>query len=119
LFLLDLIRLPASDNAGGLLAHMGGAIFGYLYARQLAKGNDIGAWFEKIMDWVANLFATRKAKSFKRVHRTPNKVASPKAFENKTAHQRKVDTILDKIGKSGYDSLTKEEKDYLFKAGKE
>lgn len=119
LFLFDLIRLPASNNAGGLLAHVGGAIFGYLYARQLAKGNDIGIWFEKIMDWVANMFTPRKAKPFKKVHRTPSKGAGPKASEDKSAHQRKVDAILDKIGKSGYDSLTKEEKDFLFKAGKE
>jgi membrane associated rhomboid family serine protease len=119
LFLFDLIRLPASNNAGGLLAHVGGAIFGYIYARQLAKGNDIGLWFERIMDWVANLFTPRKAKPFKKVHRTPSKGSGPKTSEDKSAHQRKVDAILDKIGKSGYDSLTKEEKDFLFKAGKE
>src|SRR5690606_24594356 len=120
LFLLDLIRIPGSGNAGGLMAHVGGAVFGYVYAVQLAKGNDIGKWFENFMDWVANLFKPRAKKPFKKVHRTTH--TSPqrsKAKEQKSNHQIKVDGILDKIGKSGYESLSKEEKDFLFKAGKE
>jgi membrane associated rhomboid family serine protease len=118
LILLDLVRLSTSSNAGGLLAHIGGAIFGFVYARQLAKGNDIGKWFENLTDWFSGLFKTRKQKPFKKVHRTPNKSAAAMGAD-KSAHQRKVDAILDKIGKSGYDSLTKAEKDFLFKAGKE
>lgn len=117
LILADLIRLSTSDNAGGLLAHLGGAVFGYVYAVQLAKGNDIGKWFENILDWFENLFKTRKQKPFKKVHRTPKKSGVTKEFD-KTDHQKKVDAILDKIGKSGYDSLTKAEKDFLFKAGR-
>jgi len=118
---LDLVRLPTSGNAGGLLAHLGGSIFGYTYARQLIKGNDIGIWFEKIMDAIANLFKTRKAKPFKKVHRTMATLSGlkrSKEKDTKSDHQKKVDTILDKIGKSGYESLTKSEKDYLFKSGK-
>lgn len=117
LFLLDLVRIPTSGNAGGLMAHVGGAIFGFVYATQLAKGNDIGKWFENFMDWVANLFKPRKKKPFKKVHRTtqtPPQRSKPK--EVKSDHQKKIDGILDKIGKSGYESLTKEEKDFLFKA---
>jgi membrane associated rhomboid family serine protease len=64
LFLFDLVRIPTSGNAGGLMAHVGGAIFGYLYAVQLAKGNDIGKWFENILDWCANLFKPRTKKAF-------------------------------------------------------
>ncbi len=120
LFLFDLVRIPTSGNAGGLMAHVGGAIFGFVYATQLAKGNDIGIWFENFMDWIVNLFTPRKKKPFKKVHRTTqpaHKRSKPK--ETKSEHQKKVDGILDKIGKSGYESLTKEEKDFLFKAGKE
>ena len=120
LVLMDLIRLPVAGNEGGMLAHLGGALFGFVYARQLAKGNDIGKWFENIIDWFANLFATRKQKPFKKVHRTTT--AKTTRSNTKTIvsdHQKKVDAILDKIGKSGYDSLTKAEKDFLFKAGKE
>jgi membrane associated rhomboid family serine protease len=118
LIVADLVRISTSDNAGGLLAHLGGAIFGYVYAVQLAKGNDIGKWFENILDWFTDLFKSRKQKPFKKVHRTDKKGTGVKNLD-KTEHQRKVDTILDKIGKSGYDSLSKAEKDYLFKAGKE
>lgn len=120
LFLLDLIRIPSSGNAGGLLAHVGGATFGYTYAVQLAKGNDIGKWFENIMDWIANIFKPRTKKPFKTVHRTTQpKAKRSTSNDTKSDHQKKIDVILDKIGKSGYESLTKEEKDFLFKAGKE
>ncbi len=118
LIVLDLVRISNSENAGGLLAHIGGAIFGYVYARQLTKGNDIGKWFEKIMDWFANLFKTRKQKPFKKVHRTQRRTATGKKTD-KDDNQRRVDAILDKIGKGGYDSLTKAEKDFLFNAGKD
>jgi membrane associated rhomboid family serine protease len=120
LVVLDLVRLPTGGNAGGMLAHMGGAIFGYVYGSQLLKGNDIGKWFENFMDWLANLFKTRKQKPFKKVHRTTTKTTPRSgAAADKSTLQKKVDAILDKIGKSGYDSLTKAEKDFLFKAGKE
>ncbi len=113
LVVADLIRMSTGENAGGMLAHIGGAIFGYLYAIQLAKGNDIGKWFENILDWFADLFKTRKQKPFKKVHRTPRQPAGTRSMD-KSEHQRKVDAILDKIGKSGYDSLTRAEKDFLF-----
>lgn len=119
LVLLDLFQLPSSGNAGGLIAHMGGAIFGYVYAIQLKKGNDIGIWFENLMDALVNLFKSNKYKHFKQVHKT-KQTATKKTKRNPTNnHQIKIDRILDKIGKSGYDSLTKAEKDFLFKAGKD
>jgi membrane associated rhomboid family serine protease len=122
LFLFDLVRLPTSGNEGGLLAHVGGAIFGYVYAIQLAKGNDIGKWFENMLDWFANQLKPRSKRPFKKVHKTPHAKkanAKTKVSNSKMEHQKKIDAILDKIGKSGYDSLTKAEKDFLFKAGKE
>jgi len=122
-FLLDIIRLPTSGNEGGLLAHIGGAIFGYLYAQQLAKGNDIGKWFEDLIDGIGNIFKSRSKKPFRKVHRTTRpktkRSNSNTTKESKTDNQKKIDIILDKIGKSGYESLTKAEKDFLFKAGKE
>jgi membrane associated rhomboid family serine protease len=118
--LLDLIQMPTSGNAGGLLAHLGGAVFGYLYAVQLKKGNNIGAWVERWIEAVANMFKTKKQRPFRKVHRSSarRKPASTAASkDSKDTKQKKVDAILDKIGKSGYDSLTKAEKDFLFKAG--
>ncbi len=124
--LSDLIQIPTSGNAGGLIAHMGGAIFGYLYAIQLKKGNDIGGWFEKLMDGLANMFTPKKKSPLKTVHKSKTyskstaKTTSARAKKyTKTPNQEQIDAILDKISKSGYDSLTKEEKDFLFKAGKE
>lgn len=118
--LLDLVQIPTSGNAGGLIAHLGGALFGYVYAVQLAKGNDIGVWFEKGMDWVANLFKPRSKKPFKKVHKTQQPKSSNVTSKTDISdNQKKIDRILDKIGKSGYESLTKAEKDFLFKAGKD
>jgi len=119
LFLLDLVRLPTSGNEGGLLAHIGGGLYGYFYAVQLGKGKDIGAWFTKFITWVEDQFKPRKKKPFKKVHRTPRQQPKRSTKADKSDNQKKVDAILDKIGKSGYDSLTKAEKDFLFKAGKE
>ena len=117
LFLLDLFRLGSGTNPGGMLSHVGGAVFGYLYAVQLAKGNDIGLWFEKIVASLANLFKTRKNTPFRKVHKTPKNTTKKKTTSVKDERQIKIDGILDKIGKSGYESLTKQEKDFLFKAG--
>ena len=116
--LLDVMQLPSSGNAGGLIAHMGGALFGFVYATQLKKGNDIGTWFESLMDSVGNLFKPRHKKPFKKVHRTQKNTTKQAKKKPSNEHQAKIDGILDKIGKSGYDSLTKAEKDFLFKAGK-
>ncbi len=116
LFVLDLVRIPSSGNAGGLLSHVGGGIFGYFYAVQLVKGNDIGKGFERFMDWCAAIFKPKKKQPFKKVHRTEQPAAKSNfSATDKSAHQRKIDSILDKISKSGYDSLTAEEKNYLFK----
>lgn len=117
--LLDLFQLPSSGNAGGLIAHMGGAAFGYFYASQLKKGNDIGIWFENLMDSILNLFKSKKHQHFRKVHRTKQSVRKKTKPSPTNEHQIKIDRILDKIGKSGYDSLTKAEKDFLFKAGKD
>ncbi|WP_437372052.1 rhomboid family intramembrane serine protease [Maribacter litoralis] len=118
--LSDLVQLPIS-NSGGHLAHLGGAFLGYLYASQLAKGNDIGSGFSRFMDSIANLFKKEKKAPLKTVYknkRTSNSTSSAADYDKKT-HQKKIDAILDKISKSGYESLSKAEKDFLFKAGKE
>ncbi|MCR9183536.1 MAG: rhomboid family intramembrane serine protease [Flavobacteriaceae bacterium] len=121
---LDLVRMPLG-NAGGHLAHLGGALLGYLYVKQLDKGNDIGAWWESLSDWFVGLFSSSsKKKPFRTVHRnTSSRKTTPKSRkpsgQDKGDKQKKIDTILDKISKSGYDSLSKDEKDFLFKSGNE
>jgi len=115
---MDLVQMPIG-NAGGQLAHLGGALLGYVYARQLVQGNDIGAGFSKFLDSMAALFIkTEKKAPMKTVYRK-QKPKVTKADYGKEANQRQIDAILDKISKSGYESLSKAEKDFLFKAGKE
>lgn len=119
--LIDLVQLPIS-NSGGHLAHLGGAFLGYIYASQLLKGNDIGSGFSKFMDSIANLFkGSEKKAPMKTVYKNKNTISSTSsaADYDKKTHQKKIDAILDKISKSGYESLSKVEKDFLFKAGKE
>ena len=115
----DLVLIGMGDNIGGGMAHLGGAFLGYVYARQLFKGNDIGAGFTTMRNGIANLFKPREKKApMKTVYKNRTSTTS-KADYDKQAKQKKIDSILDKISKSGYESLSKEEKDFLFKAGKE
>lgn len=115
LLLVDLIQLPM-NNTGGHIAHLSGAFFGYIYIKLLQSGTDLS----KIVDSVLNIFRTKQKTPFKKVHVNPKKPAlkrdSKIVVKDKT--QQQIDEILDKISKSGYDSLTSEEKEFLFKAGK-
>lgn len=114
---LDVIQIPVS-NSGGNIAHLGGAIFGYLYATQLQNGRDIGAWWERIIDFVIGLFQRKPKTPFKKVYKNPQKKSRQTMdASNDVNHQEKINTILEKISKSGYDSLTKAEKEFLFKTG--
>ena len=110
---LDLIQIPVS-NAGGHLAHLGGAMTGYIYQRNISRGNDIGQWISNIASYFSSLFSFKKTKVRKVYTST-----KPKPKQNKSeVDQAKIDAILDKISQSGYASLTKEEKELLFRAGK-
>ena len=115
--LFDVIGLFGA-NQGGKVAHLGGSLIGYFYATQLLKGNDIGSGFGKFMDRIANMFS--KKSPLKTVHRNKKKTFAGhnKVEFNEFNSQKKIDLILDKISKSGYESLTKEEKDFLFQSGK-
>jgi membrane associated rhomboid family serine protease len=116
---LDILGL-FGNNAGGYVAHLGGNLLGYLYAVQLQKGTDIGKGFERIMDYVTSIFTKSKVSHLKTVHKSGKKryAGHTKEEFGEFNKQRKIDLILDKIGKSGYESLSKEEKEFLFKVGK-
>ncbi|WP_242085291.1 rhomboid family intramembrane serine protease [Aestuariivivens sediminis] len=117
--LISGIKDPIYGNSGGNIAHLGGAFLGYLYAKQLARGTDIGKGFEKFVDAIAGVFKFSNRKPFKKVHKNKNKVGGfNKSDFNEFNKQKKIDIILEKISKSGYESLTKEEKEFLFRAGK-
>ena len=111
---LSILQLGNPDN-GPAFAHLAGAGFGFLYAKQLENGNDIGNWFEKLLNYVFNIFKFKKKQPLKTVYKSNKR---KKANEVTKTKQRKIDDILDKISKSGYDSLSKEEKEFLFRSGK-
>jgi membrane associated rhomboid family serine protease len=112
---LDLIQLPM-NNTGGHIAHLSGAFFGYIYIKLLQNGTDLS----RIVDSILNLFSKKQSTPFRKVHVNPKKPAAKReskiVIKDKT--QQQLDEILDKISQSGYDSLTAEEKEFLFKAGK-
>ena len=109
--IVDVLQIP-TGNAGGHLAHIGGAALGYIYAQQLQNGKDIGSGFERLCKWLVALFTAQP--KMKTIHRTPRRNSK----RSVQSDQEKIDRILDKISASGYDSLSKEEKELLFNAGK-
>jgi membrane associated rhomboid family serine protease len=122
MIVLDGIRLLSGLNTGGYISHFGGYLLGYVYATQYKQGKDIGEGFERLMDRFVSLFS--RERKLKTVHRASG--SSKKDFAGKSKKefdqfnkQKQIDLILDKISKSGYDSLTEEEKKFLFEAGKD
>ena len=114
--MLDVIQIPYG-NAGGHIAHLGGALLGFFYANKLKNGVDIGLPFERIIFKSFNLFQFNKTKMNVAYKNKSNKKFSGRNDNNSKTHQKKIDEILDKISSSGYESLSKKEKDFLFKAG--
>ena len=117
--LLDIMQIMV-ENTGGHIAHISGAIFGVVFTKSLQAGTDLSLIVTNVINFFVNLFQPNKATPFKKVHVNPRKaplnVQSKIVTKDKT--QQQIDEILDKISQSGYDSLTAEEKEFLFKAGK-
>lgn len=111
---IDLISID-QGNPGGHLAHLGGACWGFLYAGMLKKGKDPALYLGKWLDAFASLF---KRPSGMHVNYKSERPLSDDEYNRKKAeYQNKMDAILDKISKGGYDSLSKEEKAFLFRMG--
>lgn len=107
-------------NAGGNIAHLGGAFIGFVYIKQLQAGVNWGAWITVTIDWFRNLFK-EKPKVKVTYRNQPASSATKKSATGKSADavsQVEIDAILDKISDGGYESLTKEEKEKLFNASK-
>jgi hypothetical protein len=118
--LIDLLSIDKS-NPGGHIAHIGGALFGIAYASGLRKGYDFTTSFNSFINKIGNLFSkTAKSKnSHMKVAYKQAEAQKAKASKVAKNKQEIIDAILDKISKSGYDSLTKEEQDTIFKMSKE
>ncbi|WP_439181719.1 rhomboid family intramembrane serine protease [Carboxylicivirga taeanensis] len=111
---LDLISIPALSNSGGHFTHLGGAVFGYFYGGSISQGRDVTMGFNRLMDRLATLFKPKS--KLKVTYRRP--MSDLEYNSRKVDQQKEVDRILDKIKKSGYDSLSKQEKQTLFEASK-
>jgi hypothetical protein len=116
LIFLSLINVDKA-NAGGNIAHIGGAFFGYLFSRSLlsknsSNQNNNSSFFKQFIDF----FKPKPKVVYTNYH---SKVKNDDLYNTiKKQNQEVIDGILDKISKSGYESLSKEEKDILFKASK-
>lgn len=104
------------NNAGGELAHLGGALIGFLYVRQIQKGNDMGTWIISARDFIQSFFVS--SPKIKVSYKRPKGSANRTEGKTGSVGQAEIDAILDKISDSGYDSLTKDEKEKLFNASK-
>lgn len=109
----------SGGNAGGNIAHLGGAAIGWLFITQIRKGNDIGAWVIAVTDWSASFFVAKpKIKVTHKSERASADNTYSGSSPSDKPDQVEIDSILDKISHSGYDSLSKEEKQKLFNASK-
>ena len=108
----------SGTNAGGNIAHIGGALWGFIYMSQLKRGRDITSHFNNLLFKIGSLFKPKKRKLKVSFRNNPTQKMTDWEY-NKTKKEEKEDinNILDKIGKSGYDSLNKQEKEILFRMG--
>lgn len=116
----DLLFITSS-NAGGHISHLGGALAGLWFAASLSKGMDATSWINKVIDGIVALFSrkTWKRKPKMKVHYGDNTRQRDYDYNaSKKAQSDEIDRILDKLKKSGYGSLTTEEKKSLFDASK-
>jgi membrane associated rhomboid family serine protease len=121
--LLDYFALGNGTNAGGNVAHLGGAVFGYLMIKQSQAGRDWVGWFERLLDAVMGLVqggtipSPRRKTRFRKVKDTRStRVKTDEEFNReKRDRADRMDAILDKVSKQGYDNLTADEKEFLFR----
>lgn len=113
-WLIDIVGLSTGDDHIAHFSHLGGAIFGFWSVQNVNSPKNI---LNMIQRWWNSFLAFFKSKSKNNGRKTSMKTDEDYAFE-KRKKQEKTDKILDKISKSGYDSLTKEEKDFLFNQSK-
>lgn len=133
LVFLDILQLTSS-NAGGHLAHLGGALVAYFFIRSMRAGNEWNVYLFQVIDMVRGMLQPGPSKKnrgfsfgeqrYKRAKSARQKQAAPTQQTSSGANMtgsdtERMDAILDKIKAKGYDSLSKEEKAFLFKISKD
>jgi membrane associated rhomboid family serine protease len=105
------------SNAGGNIAHLGGALMGFVYIKQLQAGVNWGGWVTIFLEWVKGLFKPGPKVKVSYRSSSQRRKESAKSTSDRIS-QDEIDAILDKISAGGYESLTREEKEKLFNASK-
>ncbi|MCK6616554.1 MAG: rhomboid family intramembrane serine protease [Cyclobacteriaceae bacterium] len=112
---LSVLYVRQGVNLGGNIAHLGGALIGFIYMKQLQAGVNWGGWITTTIYWFTDLF---KNKPKVKVTYRSEDARPPRKQNAGKVPQEEIDAILDKISDRGYESLTKEEKEKLFNASK-
>jgi hypothetical protein len=103
-----------SENAGGKIAHIGGAILGYIYTVRYKQGKDMTRGISRFLEKLFSFFRPRP-----KIHVSHRRSETDRDYKKRKAdEQKEIDRILDKIAKSGYSSLSSEEKEILFRQSK-
>jgi membrane associated rhomboid family serine protease len=127
--LLSLMGIADLNNTGGNIAHLGGALFGWFFILKLREGTDLSIFVNNILDKIMGFFKRvpemtkpKPKKGPRMAYKNPSKKRPAKgkavSDEHDLSHQEKIDAILDKIKSIGYESLSAEEKEFLFNASK-
>ncbi len=111
---IDVLNVASYDNIGGNISHLGGALMGYLFIFQYKRGVDFSKGINRFFDWISGLLSIKPKSKMKVAYK--RKVTDEEYNYIKKVEQENIDRILDKISKSGYESLSKSEKEILFKA---
>jgi hypothetical protein len=114
--ILSALYVRQGVNLGGNIAHLGGALMGFIYMKQLQQGVNWGSWVTTFLDWVRDLFKPRP--KVKVTYRSETRTKTKAEKKADKISQDEIDAILDKISAGGYESLSREEKEKLFNASK-
>ncbi|MDR2130981.1 MAG: rhomboid family intramembrane serine protease [Odoribacteraceae bacterium] len=114
--IVDLISIP-QGNAGGHIAHLGGALFGCLYSFAIRREVDITRWLTVLFHLLGKR-PRRKSKMRVKYRKKVSEMSDREYNMERKRRDDRVNEVLDKISRSGYDSLTKEERAILFNSGR-
>lgn len=111
---IDVLNIASRSNIGGNISHLGGAIVGYFFIIQYKRGRDLSIGINRFFTFLSALFSRKPKSKMKVTYK--QKVSDEDYNHSRKVDQQKIDNILDKISKSGYESLSKAEKEFLFQA---
>ena len=119
LIIIDLVGTTGMNNTGGHFAHLGGALMGWIFVSNLKRGNDLGIPVNRGLAWLSDLLLRKKgsrSRKLRALHSQRSGKIKPTVRSSKSDSQDRINEILDKINQKGYEGLSDEEKEFLFRA---